>query len=400
MKQSTDEHVTPHPNPPPQGEREAWCLVPKLRLGTHRPETPFRVAAGETEFRGAAFPNGVWERDERERDQGEREAFTLVELLVATMLLVVLASLALLIIPSLNQGQQTPKAATQLQQWIEIAKQRAVKDRAPRGVRLVYTLPPGNQMQVTQLEFIELPDPYTLHAKVDPFSRILQPSIASVTAAGNGGLKDVVTFSPSGTKTLTGGFSVQDSNLWPVQVGDYIELAGVVYRIKSVDGPLQLRLGPPPPQIALPTDLPPIGVSTSNYKIIRQPRPVPDEIMQMPANIIIDLTPRLIGGPVSNNPPRGALDLPVPIGGTSPNTWPPLDILFAPDGRVIPAVGGTNLAAYDRIILWVRDTTVPDGQNDPTLVIIYPRTGLIAAQPVDTDPGNPYSFTTTGQRAQ
>src|SRR5262245_53165652 len=58
-------------------------LVPKLRLGTPDPETPFRppreqnlprqlkvvaTACGcETEFRGPEFPNGVWEREKPKR---------------------------------------------------------------------------------------------------------------------------------------------------------------------------------------------------------------------------------------------------------------------------------------------------------------------------------------------
>src|SRR5262249_17396706 len=41
--------------------RFPFSLVPKLRLGTRFPETPFR-APGETEFLVDAFPNRVWER--------------------------------------------------------------------------------------------------------------------------------------------------------------------------------------------------------------------------------------------------------------------------------------------------------------------------------------------------
>jgi hypothetical protein len=60
-----------------------------------------------------------------------------------------------------------------------------------------------------------------------------------------------------------------------------------------------------------------------------------------------------------------------------------------------------NLAAYDKIILWVRDINVADGQGDPTLVVVYPRTGLIAAQPVDVTfiTTSPYTFTSSGQRS-
>jgi hypothetical protein len=76
--------------------------------------------------------------------------------------------------------------------------------------------------------------------------------------------------------------------------------------------------------------------------------------------------------------------------------------LFTPDGRVTGP-----LAGYDKIILWVRDKTVPGDQHDPTLVVVYPRTALIAAHPVDLSNFNavsglnssPYTFTKTGVRS-
>src|SRR5205823_5377564 len=51
------------------GELELLNLVPKLCLGTHLCETPVSRRRGdfkavrETEFRGMAFPNRVWERE-------------------------------------------------------------------------------------------------------------------------------------------------------------------------------------------------------------------------------------------------------------------------------------------------------------------------------------------------
>src|SRR5437868_2093965 len=83
---------------------------------------------------------------------GRRHGFTLVELLVVMGLLLVLAALAVMIIPSISNDQRATQGATQLQQWLEIAKQRAMRDRAPRGIRLV----PGSIAgQITELEYIE-----------------------------------------------------------------------------------------------------------------------------------------------------------------------------------------------------------------------------------------------------
>jgi len=325
-----------------------------------------------------------------------RSAFTLVELLVATMLMIILATMALMIIPSLTQGQQTPRAAGQLQQWIEIAKQMAVRDRAPRGIRLL----PGEANalgqvipnHVTRLQYIEQPDPFTLNGVYGPLAKsswgadlsgMVNPSEARVVVPPG----IIVSFtSPTRQMgnpqvpgiTLTGGFPVGDPRC-PVQSGDYIELGGVVYAIRSVaDTQLTLQTAVPMP------------INTTNYRILRQPRPSPgDELLDMAQNIIIDVAPRgIAGGRWDLLPPGGLLSAQVP-----------LDIMFAPDGRVIPTAGGYNLAAKDKIILWVRDATVPDGENDPTLIVIYPRTGLVAAQPVDVTyiTTSPYTFTTTGQ---
>src|SRR5437016_665172 len=102
-----------------------------------------------------------------------RFAFTLIELLVVIALMLIIMAMAVAILPGLSNGQRTSNAATQLQQWIEIAKQRAAKDRAPRGIRLW----PGdaNAMLVTKLEFLEQPDPYYLGSTANG------PSVATVS---------------------------------------------------------------------------------------------------------------------------------------------------------------------------------------------------------------------------
>jgi type II secretory pathway pseudopilin PulG len=292
-------------------------------------------------------------------------AFTLVELLVVLALLLALTSMAVVILPRLGDGQNTTRAATQLQQWFEIAKQNAAKNRKPYGIRLIAD--PANPTYVSNLVYLEQPDSYNLGQLQDASTNnILMPSTALVAGT-------TVTFKYA-SKTLTGGFAA--APLYPVQPGDYIELGGALYKIANVDGPLNLSLNTPAPVL-----------TTSNYKIICQPRPASDDPLDMAKNIVIDLTPRLIGG--------GVWDLPIPTANS------PLDIMFAPDGRVLGP-----LAGRDKLIFWVRDKTLPGAKGDPvadgdpTLVVIYPRTGLIAAFAVDTTnlTTNPYTFTITGKR--
>ncbi len=386
-----------------------------------------------------------------------RRGFTLVELTVVIAIMAVLLGMAIMIIPGVLDGQDNTRAATQLQQWIEIAKQRAAQDGVPRGIRLVYNPPPSGastQVQfqyltrVVSLEYIEQPDSYNLGSSppsppiLGAPTQPLMPSIA--TAIGN-----TVKFTQN-DRSLTGGLGGVAAFAPPVLGGDYIELAGVIYKISVTP-----TIGT---QLTLTGAGVPTPVKTANYRILRRPRPIGDDPMVMPQDIVIDVMPRFIGIPATTPLPwpPGPYDLFSSISSNGLPNWSPdqndqsdpsLDIMFAPDGHVIPTLGN-NLAAKDKIILWVRDVdsnapsspNVPTngyngfsavdsfgnalpanntmngnptplnptglrdasqpvwGKNEPTLVVIYPRTGLIAAYPVDTNWSSPYTFTSVGQR--
>jgi prepilin-type N-terminal cleavage/methylation domain-containing protein len=62
--------------------------------------------------------------------------FTLVELLVVIALIAILASLTVAFLPNAVNSERESRAATLLQGWLNVAKQRAVRDQAPRGLRL------------------------------------------------------------------------------------------------------------------------------------------------------------------------------------------------------------------------------------------------------------------------
>src|SRR6185369_3311870 len=63
-----------------------------------------------------------------------------------------------------------------------------------------------------------------------------------------------------------------------------------------------------------------------------------------------------------------------------PGAGPDFDIIFNPSGGLAANAWGT-----DKVILYVRDTALPDDptKGSPSLICIYVRTGLIAAHPVD-----------------
>jgi prepilin-type N-terminal cleavage/methylation domain-containing protein len=280
-----------------------------------------------------------------------RPGFTLVELLVVVTIILVLAGIAVLFVPSLADKQRASEGASQFQGWLLIAKQKALRDQGPRGIRLTPNmgkLPQYPAHYVTDLQYIEQPPDFT------------------------GGL--VNQFLPNNMVSFTGvdfygGFGPTDPTLWPVQPGDYLEIkgGGSVSRIQAV-GQTTLTLVSTPVVVNTPT---------WQYRIIRQARILAGEDeLQMPQNVAIDLKLSRAGSQVNVF------------------SGQPIDILFSPSGTVIGQV-----AAYDKLALWVKDTTLADTEGEPTLIAVFSRTGLLASYPVDLNSTNPYSYLDDGRYA-
>jgi prepilin-type N-terminal cleavage/methylation domain-containing protein len=292
-------------------------------------------------------------RTTRPRRPAGRAAFTLIELMVVVGLILLLAVLAVMFAPGALDSERAAQGASRLQGWLTTAKQRAVLDRAPRGVRLLLpptTTAPPNNYYVTQVQYIEQPE--------DFISSVVNGVPGTVTTSVNSSGQQTATFSPQ--VDLTGGST--NPGLYPVQAGDYIEFlrSGLVHQITNVS----------PPTITLFSTLPQqITTATDQFRIIRAPRVLGEEPQEMPTNIAIDLNQTLSG--------QFAVPMP-PVNGNN-NA---IDILFGPTGAVLTNTGS------DRIILWVRDVTQNTAfDGNPTLIVVYLRSGLIAAYPVNTNPG-------------
>jgi hypothetical protein len=235
------------------------------------------------------------------------------------------------------------------------AKQRALRDQAPRGLRL--WLPQSGNLMVTDCQYIEQPD---------DFSSGFIASDATRTIITFGGL----------TNDLYNGYTPADFKYWNVQPGDYIEVfsTGLMHQIV--------------PSVAIPTGVSPNAVSitpplpyvvstpTPNYRIVRAPRAVGEEMLKMPDGVVIDLNTNV----AFNNP------LP-PVIQVGESGF--VDILFGPSGAVISR--GVSTA---NIHLWVR-APHPDNQPDPflgapTILSVFVRTGFTGAYPV-SKMGGPYA---------
>ncbi len=393
-----------------------------------------------------------------------RPAFTLTELLVVMALMAVMATFAIAFFPNAASSQREARAAQNVQGWLNIAKQRALRDQAPRGLRLWIKTPPWSSvityktgdtvssgglvymssqnnnlnrvvtntlfwnavpisdemlpMMVTECQYIEQPDDFVV-----PRTGIGFPAWSSATNYTTGSpVIDTINgapycsiaappnlnrqpsanpnyWQPYGTMTSNAGGTqlnfavVPDTNalaqgellngrvplnaaeqkFWAVQPGDYVEVlgTGMMHRIGAMTA-TTLTISP-----ALPY---PITVPTTNYRILRAPRAVGDEMLKLPNNTLIDLSTNY--NATNPNP------LPQPVLLNEGTGF--IDILFAPNGSVISrGVTTTN------IHLWVRspnqETPTDAFRGDPTIVSVFVRTGFVGAF-APSPAGDPYAL--------
>jgi prepilin-type N-terminal cleavage/methylation domain-containing protein len=306
------------------------------------------------------------------RPSAPRTGFTLVEMLVVIILILILATLTVALTPKIAGEQKVAKGAEQIQGMLLIAKNRAKRDQIPTGVRLIPD--PNNPKHVRELQYIQQPDDFVGGAdhSVPP-----DPLIGRMRAVG------AVASMKQDPKNADfwGGFGATSPAVWPIQPGDYLELngGGSVHRIRQV---YQYRL-------ELDSSVLHNADWTLQWRIIRRPRLLIGETPVLLAqDIVLDLT--------TNAPP------PPPTGGygntlPTPNPDGSIDLMFSPSGALLNAPGSQNFIA-----LWVRDATGDSHLiGEPLLVAIYKRTGFIAAHPVDVtgaqSTNQPYTFVTDGK---
>jgi hypothetical protein len=266
-------------------------------------------------------------------------------MLLVLGLILILATLAVALIPRFQERERAAKGADHLQRWLLIAKQWAKRDKVPTGLRL--TVSSG---YVSDMNYIQQPEDWAPQGSTAGPSK-LGANFVQITPGT--GLPAIDLYNGNGA-----GSSSAD---WLVQKGDYIEFfgGGVVYQIQDIPALDTLTLRP---TVTLPFN--PNG--TTQYRIIRQPRTLQGEQpLLMPQDVKVD----------------GLQSLPDFSASTT------FDILFSPSGEVIGSNAGT-----DKVIFWVRDVTQDLATpGEQTLIVVYVRTGFIAAHPVSQD------INTTGQ---
>jgi prepilin-type N-terminal cleavage/methylation domain-containing protein len=291
-----------------------------------------------------------------------RPAFTMVELIVVIAIVLALAALIVLIFPRLQDSQRVAKGADILQGQLYLAKQMAMRDQQPRGVRLL----PGNG-GYTSLQLIEQPLAYSIGQATGIQQNSTNPNYFDVL------------FSTTQSPAPNFGNST-------VQQGDYLDLSAALdgYTTGSYPHAMHVIVAPPtvsgnnwvltvatPPWTSqLPNTVVPNPTMTSlpwNYRVVRSPRAM---VAQQPVLFPEDVA--ISSGP-GNQPPTSAAGA-------------PYDIMFDPSGVVL---GGTP----GKVIFWLYDPT--GGTPEQALVAVYSRAGNIIGQPIA--PGSdPYLFIKDG----
>ena len=274
-----------------------------------------------------------------------RTAFTLLELIVVMGIIIVVASLAILFLPNLDRHKGVPNATTQLHGWVNLSKQHALRDRAPRGIRLLYD--PSNPTRCTSLQYIEQPEPYA------PMQNGVQ--VVCGTAIVGGAPRTTVTlYSPLVASALT----------WEgVAANDYLEISPPGFSPPDMAGIYGLDAGGtavPNCRLILDRYYSSLDSTpkTSGFRVLRAPRPLMGEpALQMHKDVYIDLL-NCYGLILSTDPVTGE---------------PYSDILFNSTGFVGNARTG-------QIFLLIQHV---DRTNDHLILAIYTRTGRIAPYEVN-----------------
>src|SRR5262249_32843567 len=115
-------------------------------------------------------------------NRSTRPGLTLIELLVVIALIIVLATLTVVyVVPAFSDNKNVMRGSDRLTSMLLIARMRAMRDQAPRGVR--FALDPATGF-AGKLIYLEQPDPYRAGTVTIPPSTGAPPFIATFAGAG------------------------------------------------------------------------------------------------------------------------------------------------------------------------------------------------------------------------
>jgi len=352
----------------------------------------------------------------------ERFGLTLVELLVVIAIIGLLGGIIGLIAPRFAERSRVAQGSSQLRSWLLIAKQRALRDQAPRGVRFVAATTQNVAGSLpsalySKFAYVEQPEdisampfeiaPATSDTQLQTLRRTFQQEVTNQLQIG---ANDAFNYSPAQRAKFLTHKTLIDPNvnskgwkrlLWlkdkdlsaghVINDNDIVEFAGarysVIYKPIRIPGQTGSVLVLHRERDETRTALAQVNtLPLTACRITRLPRPIAGEPeLTLPKNVAVDILYTNRYSPPSSSYPASTStrSLPAPDVQDPPSSLA-YDIMFTASGEITG-----QLVNRGRVVLWLRDTTltdfgpgtIPEGEN--RLLVIHGRTGQVTSHPLN-----------------
>lgn len=295
-----------------------------------------------------------------------RSGFTLVELLVVTGILLILAGLSVGVISVALEGDRIPSSARQVQSFLEGARDRAIFAQENRGVRFIRS--ETRDDEIVSMMYIGSAGESTGKAQVDYVEHPMMPGTFFYVLTQESGQSWTDLYN---RELLVKGARIQFGTLWySIHDDTFDDAANYIELPSAMSGPrIKLSrdwIGPADPD---PMD-PLVGLDDQAYTLELAPVPLPDEeVVSLPRGVVIDVDES---------------QLPL-LWKSDPDVR--LEVLFSPHGTVTGSVASAGLLHF--LVADTRDTELarvigaPDKEGEELIVTLFTKTGLIETFPVD-----------------
>jgi prepilin-type N-terminal cleavage/methylation domain-containing protein len=318
-----------------------------------------------------------------------RGGFTLIELLVTMSIIAVLATLTVVyVIPAFQDNKNVVRGLDRIVTMLLIAKQRALRDQRPVGVRFdVETdTDPGNatvtRIKSTKLRYVEQPD------IVSGWGAHYVQAVESGAITYHAKLPDI--------DLRGGGATTGDTNDYLGQPEDWLKIGPQNFRMHSL-----VNVTSSPVASIVKVYHPPSTPAAygGRWQLIRQTRPIGgEEMVELPVNVAVDFGTILPSPPAgtagSLSATYGANVVPNRTVGSGTNTVTLFEVVFRPDGAIMNSSGSSI------IVVWVRDesqTWTTIDFNTSRVIAISPRTGQVSTHEMNPDAARPLAFALDGK---
>ncbi len=388
------------------------------------------------------------------RVEEKRSGMTLIEILVVMGLMVFIGAMLIAFWPGIQDQRLAAQAVCDLQGYFTVAAANARRDQVVWGVRLWAGTNNSTQLttQVTNCQYLQQPDDFYVQGSYIGALTGTQVTFASPPSGldfkngesdatlwavygsndttparqgdylivNGGGQAYLITQVISATALMlqptiqattaaavsTGATQLNLTGFGNLSVGAYLDLLDPTnpetVQVQAINGnvvTVSAALFPHAANVPVQsTGITALGPG-SNFRIVRAPRVVGEEVLNLPSNIVVDVALNTN----TNSPPllpASSLTSPLPLTLDINNNFLYLDILFAPSGALATPMSGSD----PFLALWVRNTNAAGVFDMGTKILaVYGSSGLVSAhQPNQTIlPGSsqldPYLFVRDGR---